>query len=198
MKENFSEVMSQRSDAELIEIVTVKREDYQADAVLAAEEEVQKRQIELAQIEKFREDLQEAELKEKKAYYNQASSLTRFFHLIIDQLACLFILFIFNTGLVWFLPLMDESALNLVAIASYLSVVFLYYTWMEFKYQKTLAKFITKTTVTMSDGRKPELSELILRTVGRLIPFDRLSYLFMRNGIHDRISNTRVLKDRED
>jgi uncharacterized RDD family membrane protein YckC len=66
---------------------------------------------------------------------------------------------------------------------------------MEYKFQKTLGKFITKTKVVTKGGEKPELSDIIRRTLCRLIPFDKISYLFTKNGIHDRLSETIVIKD---
>jgi hypothetical protein len=65
---------------------------------------------------------------------------------------------------------------------------------MEFKFQKTLGKFITKTKV-VNQREKPSINDIMRRTFCRLIPFDRLSFLFMENGIHDGLSNTRVIKE---
>jgi len=67
---------------------------------------------------------------------------------------------------------------------------------MEIKFQKTVAKFITKTKVVRLDGSKPNDSEIIARTICRLIPFDGISYLFVKNGLHDYLSKTKVVKDR--
>jgi hypothetical protein len=72
-------------------------------------------------------------------------------------------------------------------------VFVLYFSVMEFKF-KTLGKFITKTKVVIK-GRKPSINDIMRRTFCRLIPFDRLSFLFMENGIHDGLSNTRVIKE---
>jgi uncharacterized RDD family membrane protein YckC len=66
---------------------------------------------------------------------------------------------------------------------------------MEIKFQKTIGKFITKTKVVKLNGEKPESSDIISRTFCRLIPFDRVSFLFMKNGIHDFLSKTKVIKD---
>ena len=50
MKQDFSEIMSGHTDDQLIEIVKIKREDYQEEAVKAAEIELQKRGLEVSQI----------------------------------------------------------------------------------------------------------------------------------------------------
>ena len=38
-------IMSEKDDVELMRIITVERADYQADAVIAAEEELERREI---------------------------------------------------------------------------------------------------------------------------------------------------------
>jgi hypothetical protein len=47
MTKDFSEIMAQRSDKELAEILTTKREDYQADAINAAQVEFDKRDLDV-------------------------------------------------------------------------------------------------------------------------------------------------------
>ncbi len=59
MTTDFKNVMSQRTDEELIRIVTVQRDDYQPMAVVAAEDEIQKRGIDLTKIEEVKTDLEE-------------------------------------------------------------------------------------------------------------------------------------------
>lgn len=47
MSKDFSKVMSERTDKQLADIITIKRQDYQADAVVAAEVEFKKRNLNL-------------------------------------------------------------------------------------------------------------------------------------------------------
>ena len=54
---------------------------------------------------------------------------------------------------------------------------------------------VTKTKVVKMNGEKPTDGDIITRTFCRLIPFDRLSFLFVKNGIHDFLSKTKVVKD---
>ena len=70
-----------------------------------------------------------------------------------------------------------------------------YYSLMELKYQKTVGKFITHTSVVTQNGAKPELGDIVRRTFCRLIPFDRVSFLFTNNGFHDKLSDTTIIKD---
>lgn len=53
--------MAKRTDSELIEIVTKLREDYQVEAVQAAEIEIRKRNLSAEQIESAREEIKAKE-----------------------------------------------------------------------------------------------------------------------------------------
>ena len=57
---NFAEAMAQRSDAELLKIITFERDQFQPEAILAAEEECRKRKLSLKGVEitKTREGIQ--------------------------------------------------------------------------------------------------------------------------------------------
>lgn len=70
-----------------------------------------------------------------------------------------------------------------------------YYVFMETKYQKTIVKFITNTKVVNKNGTKPKVGDVLRRTFCRLIPFDRISFLFTANGFHDRLSDTTIIKE---
>jgi len=51
MTNEFTNIMEKRSDAELIEILTKYRNDYQPDAIIACENEFAKRNLTLEQVE---------------------------------------------------------------------------------------------------------------------------------------------------
>jgi uncharacterized RDD family membrane protein YckC len=70
-----------------------------------------------------------------------------------------------------------------------------YYTFFEAQFSKTIGKFITKTMVVTSDGRKVSTNHCAHRSICRFIPFDALSFLGSSgSGWHDRISDTAVVK----
>ena len=59
---------------------------------------------------------------------------------------------------------------------------------------KTKGKYVTKTVVVMEDGSKPKASDIILRSLCRLIPFEALSFLGAEAwGWHDTLSKTYVV-----
>jgi uncharacterized RDD family membrane protein YckC len=198
MKQEFTEVISKRTDEELIEIVKLKRGDYQPEAVEAAEKELNSRQINLDQIELVKQELTEKEIRKKEFETSKVSSWTRLIHFIVDLVALFLIAMLLSPIVDVFVHTPDHATMNLISYSLFLIAFFLYFIYMEYKYQKTIGKFFTKTKVVMNDGRKPELNEIIIRTACRLIPLDRISFLFTRNGFHDRLSNTIVIKDEKE
>jgi hypothetical protein len=61
MSTNFSEIMASKSDTDLIEIVTKLKNDYQPEAVKAAESEMQSRNLSVSDLEKVKEGVQKKE-----------------------------------------------------------------------------------------------------------------------------------------
>ncbi len=62
MANDFTEVMKKRSDSELLEIVTKLKDDYQPEAVNAAELKIKKRNLSTDQIEKAQTELKQKEI----------------------------------------------------------------------------------------------------------------------------------------
>jgi uncharacterized RDD family membrane protein YckC len=121
-----------------------------------------------------------------------ASQGKRFLNFILD--AIFYYLFAFPVG--FFLGLiglndlmqgMDKTVLGLV-------VIFIYFLFFEAIMGRSLAKYITKTKVVMSDGSRPDFAHLLGRTASRFIPFDVFSFLHTDPiGWHDRVSGTMVV-----
>jgi len=65
MGNNFTEVMTKKSDSELLEIVTKLKDDYQPDAVEAAREEIKNRNLSDEKIKQAENEIKEKETKEK-------------------------------------------------------------------------------------------------------------------------------------
>ena len=59
----FSEVMKEKSDSELLEIVTRLKDDYQPTAVIAAKKEIESRNLSTEQIEQAELEIKEIEVK---------------------------------------------------------------------------------------------------------------------------------------
>jgi uncharacterized RDD family membrane protein YckC len=191
MENEFTQVMSERTDEELIKIVTVEREKYNPIAIEAAESEVEKRTIDTTHFENIKEKATVEREKKQKTDSNVAGSGIRFLNFLIDFIVWLVIAAIFT------FPLSANNDLQMLLGYTIMLATFIgYYAIMEIKFQKTIGKFLTKTRVVKLNGEKPETSDIISRTFCRLIPFDRLSFVFTKNGIHDFLSKTKVVKDK--
>ena len=195
MRNSFDKVMSERSNEELIKIVTVDFSKYQLEAVESAKKEIDLRNIDTSRFQEIAERVNIEKYSQEK-FENSIVSLTlRFVHFVVDIIS-FFIVYFILTSLVMFLFNLDSTRSVLPFWILMVISFFLNYALMEHKFQKTLGKFITKTKVVNLNGEKPSLNDIIARTLCRLIPFDRLSFFFAKNGFHDGISNTRVIKDR--
>ena len=195
MENEFAQVMSERTDEELIAIVTVERHKYNPTALEAADLEVEKRKIDTSTFKQIRDKAQEIKIQKQKVDSNVVGSGTRFVHLIIDWVVWIILSFVISVLIGLFVGPNELGLFELVIYFIYIAVFVGYYTLMEIKYQKTIGKFITKTHVVKMDGSKPDSSDIFTRTLCRLIPFDRVSFLFVKNGIHDYLSKTKVVRD---
>ena len=195
MENSFTQRMSNKTDEELIKIVTIDRSKYQELAIEAAEKEIELRNIDKTKFKEVTEKVAVEKQKFETVENNSVSSSIRFVNFLIDFV----VIFIFY-GLVvpnfeQFLTLTSKAELIIYRIGTLILFFAIYYIPFEYKYQKTLGKIITKTKVVNFEGEKPELGDIFSRTFCRLIPFDRFSFFFFRNGFHDAISKTKVIKD---
>ncbi|MGM1055912.1 MAG: RDD family protein [Bacteroidota bacterium] len=195
MENEFAKVMSERTDNDLIKIVTIEREKYNPNAIAAAENEIEKRKIDTTAFEQVREKITIEKTRQETVEKNVVSSLTRFWNFLIDILVWFIIASLLSSILDLFIQTSDQFLLHLLGYTLIFGSFIAYYAIMEIKYQKTVGKFITKTKVVKMDGTKPDSSDIVGRTFCRLIPFDRISFLFVKNGFHDYLSKTKVVKD---
>lgn len=73
-----------------------------------------------------------------------------------------------------------------------LTFYFGYYVFFEGIFQRTPAKFLTRTKVVMENGERPHLHAIFIRTLVRFVPFEPLSFLFgSSGGWHDAWSKTK-------
>lgn len=86
MNTDFKDVMSKRTDDELIQIVTIDKNKYQPLAIEAAEEEIKKRNIDTTKIEQVKVDLTIKITEQEEFEANKVSSSTRFINFIIDTI----------------------------------------------------------------------------------------------------------------
>ena len=70
-----------------------------------------------------------------------------------------------------------------------------YHVFFEYFFNKTPAKWLTRTRVVRVDGGRPRFMQIVGRTLARYVPFEPLSFLSKTVGWHDRWSGTRVVRD---
>lgn len=190
MENEFKQVMSERTDDELVKIVTTERERYNPVALEAAESEIENRNIDTSLFEKIKKKATAEKIKKKKVDSNVVGSGIRFLNFLID-----FIIWLVIAGILTYPLNANDGTEMFLGYLIMLTTFIAYYGIMEIKFQKTVGKFVTKTKVVKMNGEKPKNTDIISRTFCRLIPFDRISFLFTKNGIHDFLSKTKVIKD---
>ena len=131
-----------------------------------------------------------------------ASRGQRFANYIIDSIVYYLIIFFigFLAGALFTYFDYDGMYLWIVGmgqwgqIAFNLTVMALYFMFMEGFTQRTVGKFITGTIVIMEDGSRPEAGVAALRTLCRFIPFEPFSFFGTpARGWHDTITKTYVI-----
>jgi len=198
MKNEFTETMSKRTDKELIQIVTVDRNKYQSDALESANVEIKNRKIDTSRFNVVRDEAETQYKEKEKVDKATAPTILRFVNYLIDIVVSYLVAMVVFLICSLVLPDPENPVVLLATIVLVFSSFLAYYSIMEIKWQKTGGKFATKTQVIMVNGEKPKEKDIVLRTLCRLIPFDWVSYLFMKNGFHDVLSKTKVVKDSVD
>ena len=191
MENEFKKVMSEHLDQELIKIVTAERDKYNPMAIEAAELEIEKRNIDTSTFEEIREHAVRVEQNKQEVEGNLAHTSARIINYIIDSVASFGLVFLILT----IIQLIFGELIPIFTLALILISFAAYFIILELLFQKTLGKFITKTMVVTLDGQKPNQRDIVIRTVCRFIPFDQFSFLLLKDGFHDMLSKTKVIKD---
>jgi uncharacterized RDD family membrane protein YckC len=192
MENEFTAVMANQSDQQLVAIVTTERPKYQPLALEAAEKEIASRGISEAQYGDYKTQSLESWQKEHDFELRSVDGGIRFANLLVDSIVI--VVMYFAALIVLVIVGMEVDDASLAPIGVYLFVYFGYYISMECAWQQTLGKMITKTKVVTMTDDVPTNGDIIARTFCRFIPFDSISFLFTRQGFHDSISKTTVIR----
>lgn len=132
-----------------------------------------------------------------------ASKGIRFANLIIDYIVQIVLGAILGIVLALLSELTGSYALYDILIESdsrlsdYLFgafILLIYFNIIETLTGRSIGKLITKTKIVTHEGLKPTFSDILIRTLSRLIPFEQLSFLGQDGkGWHDSISKTYVV-----
>jgi len=188
MKNAFEHIMNDKTDEELIKIVSIERQAYQQLAVQSAEIEIKKRNLDQGFIEEIKAKLLAEESILEKVNSNKASIIKRILNFVIDSIVITFSMyFIFYT----------LSGLPNLLMALIILTYFGYYIHLEHSYQKTIGKFITRTKVVNIYGQKAKLSQIVQRSFCRVFPFDPFTFFFPKKDMefHDVFTQTKVIND---
>jgi len=123
-----------------------------------------------------------------------AEKTDRLINFMIDTfiiLILLMIIYIIATVLSGF-NFYFEHWLGLILMIAY----FLYYFLFEMLSGKTPGKMVSGTMVIHRKGKKLKIRHIFFRTLVRFVGLDIYSYLFGTEvGLHDKLSNTLVIKE---
>lgn len=202
MIDRFAAGMAKRTDKELIQIVSVDRNDYQPLAVEAAEAEIRKRNLDMQFIQETTANLEKQQQQKRVENAGKIDVGARAIHFFVDTFLYYVLGFVLAIAGVWIAYFIKGAETEVGIFSTLIGVMillgfFLYYLGMEFFFQRTVGKFITGSKVIMADGSKPQFEDILRRTACRLIPFDAISFLFRQEGFHDSLSNTKVVNIKE-
>jgi len=186
MNNQYSEIISNWTDENLIRLVEIESEKYPELQVATAKHEISKRGLAVSDFTEFiAEQLGLIEIEKRNQPQTIANSV-RATNYFID-IFCWYLL----TGILYYIfgGILGRSSPFLVLIS-----FFLYYISMESLLQQTVGKIITKTYVVNIDNTKPNLRTIFIRTLCRLIPLEPLTFVMSSNGLHDLLSKTTVIK----
>ena len=136
--------------------------------------------------------------------FEPASRSRRFVNSLIDTVASLLVAIVVGVllAIVWpqlFTTLFDpqEPSVGMNYLVG-MVVGLLYYLPLEAATGRTLGKLITGTKVVSTSGAPLTFPQVLGRTLARYIPFEVFTFLSSsRVGLHDKLSNTRVVSSRQ-
>jgi len=180
--------MNDKTDEELIKLVSIDRQAYQQLAVQSAEIEVKKRNLDKELIEEIKTKLLAEKSLIEKVNSNKASIIKRILNFVIDTIVIAFSMYFIYYTL---------NRLPNLLMALIILTYFGYYIHWEHRYQKTIGKFITRTKVVNSYGQKARLSQIVQRSFCRVLPFDPFTFFFPKKNMefHDIFTQTKVIND---
>jgi hypothetical protein len=115
----------------------------------------------------------------------------RFIHYLLDSLFLMPILMGIGSMLYTAARMFNQDLVPFMILLLVFLNFFLYFFLSEVVFRQTLGKMITRSCV-VTNGIEFSNGRMFLRTLCRLIPFDRFSFLFGANW-HDRASSTAVV-----
>lgn len=127
-----------------------------------------------------------------------ASQGRRLANLFIDSVVYWIIMLIigFIEGLIFGFFRLPKELIKPVSYTIAIVGLLAYYIIFEAAFGQTIGKMVSKTRVVANTGKKASVSQVIVRSFSRFIPFDYLSLAVEANpiGWHDSIAKTYVVR----
>ena len=76
----------------------------------------------------------------------------------------------------------------------FFAVLFVYYTLMEILFARTFGKFLSYSKVVNAQGKRPNIIQILIRSVIRLTIIDMFFIPFLDKTLHDYLSKTNVVE----
>lgn len=190
MDQDFRQRMSERSDEDIISILTIERYKYRPEAYEAAKEEFVRRGLTIEALVEGIKQIEELEEQYAEYQRNYVSNVRRIANYLIDSFSYLLVYSVLT--FVFALSIGQEPHVG-VHMFFFVLARFGYFMYMETVFQQTLGKHFTKTKVVRKDGEVPSRNDIFIRTICRFIPFDAWFFLNAGYCFHDQVSGTRVV-----
>jgi len=121
------------------------------------------------------------------------SPIKRFSNFVIDIIAINLLTILFFILLSSFYEIKDPNTFQYAVWFVFTISFALYYLLMEYLIGQTIGKLVTNTKVLKVNGQKPNIGDIALRTLLRLVPLEGLTFLFAGTGFHDNYSKTKLI-----
>ena len=141
MENDFTKIMSSRSDEDLIKIVTIDSGKYQELAVETAKKEIELRNIDTTKFNAVTEKVEIEKQTLERVENNSVNSLVRFVNFLVDFIVIFIFYLMIIPNFETLLNLTSKTELIIYRIGTLILFVAFYYIPFEHKYQKTLGKF---------------------------------------------------------
>lgn len=119
-----------------------------------------------------------------------AYSMDRMKHFAVDMIVIVLLYFTITILLIDYRASLKNNYLLLLAL-----VQFSYYTVLESLTGRTLGHLLNKSEVVQTDGSKPRIYQVLIRSIVRFVPFEFVPIFTPYNQcLHDMISKTWVVR----
>lgn len=194
MENSYSEAMSRLPEKKLIRIVTTERASRDPLAVQAAEAELAKRGVDEFNIRRTAEEFKAKVIRGVETVTAEVPAWLRLSYHIIDVICFYCLNYVLIFAVTWLEITEDEFLLKLLGYGVYGASFFGYFVLTEVNLHRTLGMHFTRCYVEKAEGGYAGYETIFTRTFCRLIPFEGLYFVVTGKMLHDKLSDTKVVR----